>query len=53
MGHPVDYIWDVTLANRFSDSIVQFSLGITDCGKMNGCGSARHNLFRPTLPLLI
>ena len=43
----INYIGDVTLENSCFDSIVQFSFGIADCGKMSGAGSGRYNSFRP------
>ena len=48
-----NYTADVTLANSFSDSIVQYSFGMADCGKMRGGGSGRYNLFKPILLLLL
>ena len=39
------YKGDVTLANSFSDRIVQVYFGIADCCKMRGGGSRRYNLF--------
>ena len=40
-----NYTGDVTLANSFFDSIVQFSFGIADSGL--------YNLFRPILKVLL
>ena len=44
---------EMTLAYNFSDSIVQFSFGIADCGKIRGGGSGRNDLFRLISPLLL
>ena len=41
-----NYIGDGTLENSCFDSIVQFSFGIADCGKMRGASSGRYNSFR-------
>ena len=43
----INYIGDATLENSCFDSIVQFSFGMADCGKMRGTGSGRYNSFRP------
>ena len=43
----INYIGDVTLENSCFDSIVQFSFGIADCGKMRGASSGRYNSVRP------
>ena len=39
----INYIGDVTLENSCFDSIVQFSFGIADSGKMTGAGSGGYN----------
>ena len=48
-----NYIWDVTLANSFSYSILKFSFGLADCGKMWGGSSGRYNSLRPILTVAL
>ena len=49
----LDYIGDVTLENSGFDSIVQFSFGIAEYGKMRGAGSGRYNSIRQFLTFLL
>ena len=43
---------DVTPENGCFDSMVQFSFGIADCGKMRGAGTGQYNSFRPIFTVL-